>query len=309
MTESSMPSENRELDYVSWLAATQVDHPRLALGIGDDMAVLHAGQDRILLSSDMILDGVHFDTNKHSLRDIGRKAVACNLSDCAAMAVEPIAITVSVALPHLADQAYAQELTTGIRDMAEAFDLAIAGGDTTSWQHPLAIDVTIVATPLPDLTPITRAGAKPGDHIYVTGSLGGSLLGKHLTFTPRVKEAVALSRRLRHRLHAMMDITDGLALDLWRLCRASNVGAMLDEKAVGMLISDDARTIADQDGQSPLAHALHDGEDFELLVITDGDVEESPVPMTAVGTITNRDLCMRQPDGTVVALVPKGYVH
>lgn len=298
-----------ELQFVEWLRRRQSNHPSVIVGVGDDMAMLRTTGDRILVSSDMLLDGVHFDTCRHSLHVIGRKAIACSLSDCAAMAVRPLAATVSVALPQRMPLARAEELLTGIFSMAEEFELAIAGGDTNRWSHPLAIDVAVTATPYPGIEPIRRDGARPGNELYVTGPLGGSLLGHHLAFQPRVREAKDLSGRLGQRLRAMIDITDGLSLDLWRLCTESKVGAQLDERQLRGVVSDDAKQAAASSGRTPLDHALTDGEDFELLMAVDGEVTGADIPLFRIGRITASGLTMARDNGKVESLEPRGYVH
>ncbi len=281
----------------------------MLLGVGDDMAILRSNSDRILVSSDMLLEGVHFDTGRHSLYAIGRKAVACSLSDCAAMAVRPLAATVSVALPDSLDLAKAEELHAGMFSMAEEFHLALAGGDTTCWAHPLAIDVAVNATPYPGLEPVRRSGAKPGDILYVTGPLGGSLLGHHLSFQPRVRESELLSMQLGQRLHAMIDISDGLSLDLWRLGTESKVGAELDERQLQAVISDDARQAAASSGRTPLEHTLTDGEDFELLMAVEGEATGLEIPLFRIGRITESGLTIARIDGRGETLEPRGHVH
>jgi len=298
-----------ELQLVEWLRGRQTHHPSVILGIGDDMAVLRTTGDRILVSSDMLLDGVHFDTHRHPLNAIGRKVIACSLSDCAAMAVRPLSATVSVALPESMSVSEAEELHAGMFSMAEEFQLAVAGGDTNRWPHPLAIDVAVTAIPYPGVEPVRRGGAKPGDGLYVTGRLGGSLFGHHLAFHPRVREAESLSRRLGQRLHAMIDISDGLSLDLWRLCIASRVGAELNERELHRVISEDARGSAVSSGRTPLEHALNDGEDFELLMAIEGEALVEGVPLFRIGRITESGLTMIRDGGIIESLEPRGYVH
>ena len=298
-----------ELDFVEWLRTRQKAHPRVALGIGDDMAVLVAAAGFSLLTSDMLLDGVHFDAQRQPLDQIGRKAIACSLSDCAAMATRPVAATVSVALPRSMTLAQAQELYGGMLGIAEAFDLSIVGGDTTRWAQSLVIDVHMLAEPWPDIDPVTRNGARAGDRLCVTGALGGSLLGRHLQFMPRVLEARRLGEALGVDLHAMMDISDGLALDLWRMTQASGVGALLDERLLRQAVHDDARRATKLDGRSVLDHVLTDGEDFELLIASGAEVSLSDVMLIPIGEVIDSGLSMRQRDGAVVSVEPRGFVH
>jgi thiamine-monophosphate kinase len=225
------------------------------------------------------------------------------------MAVRPVAVVASVALPASWSMADAQRLYDGMDEVAAQFDAAIVGGDTTRWAHPLVIDVAITAEPYDGIRPVLRSGAKPGDRLYVTGPLGGSLLQRHLTFTPRVREAHALAADLGDRLHAMIDISDGLSLDLWRICEASGVGAIVDEAEIEHVISEDARRAAAVDDRPPLAHALGDGEDYELLLAVAGDVAEPPVPLHAVGRVVEDGLLIRRADGQIEQLKPKGWVH
>lgn len=298
-----------ELEFLQWLSHRAPGSPILRCGIGDDMAILDRSVQSILFSSDLLLDGVHFNSQTQRIDLIGRKALACCLSDCAAMAVRPLAATVSVAFPSKFSMVEARLLFEGILTLAEEFEFAVAGGDTTRWRESLAIDVAILATPWEGIQPVSRSGARVGDRLFVTGSLGGSLLGRHIDFVPRVFEAKALATTLGPRLHAMIDISDGLALDLWRLCQASGVGARLDEKMLETVISDDAKRLAVEGASTPLEHALHDGEDFELLLAIDCDPEPHREPLFEIGTITESGYDLRRANGVVEMLEKKGFVH
>jgi len=298
-----------ELAFVDWLTRRATDSPALRCGIGDDMAIVRINGTDLLFSSDLLLDGVHFDTQTQSMDLIGRKAVACSLSDCAAMAVRPCAVTISVAFPSTFSMGDARLLYEGVFALADEFGVPVAGGDTTKWAESLAIDVAIIAAPWEGVTPILRSGAKVGDKLYVTGSLGGSLRGGHLRFKPRVAEAKLLAETFGAQLHAMIDITDGLSLDLSRMCKASSVGATLDETMLNAVISDDAKRSASEDDKTPLEHVLGDGEDFELLLAVGGDVKTYPGPLLEVGKITQAGYALARIDGTVETLAPKGFVH
>jgi len=303
-----------ELAFIEWLRNC-VGGAESPHGIGDDMAVVDVSGERVLFSSDMLLDGRHFDTTRHAYDAIGRKAINCCLSDCAAMAVKPVAVTVSVALQDTMTDAQTKSLFEGMLAATNAFDVKLVGGDTTRWSSPLAVDVNVLATPFPNIDPVTRSGAKVGDAIFVTGPLGGSGLDRHLDFTPRITEARAIAEALGNDLHAMIDISDGLSLDLWRVCQASGVGATLNESALVSLISDDAQALAERDGTSPIEHVLGDGEDFELLLVTTGNgttfrkVLELDAPPVFIGTIVEAGLNLATSDRRTIALEPKGFVH
>src|SRR5207253_7470006 len=231
---------------------------RVLLGPGDDTAALGWPADTpCLVTADMLLEGSCFLLAEAGPRRVGRKAMAVNLSDIAAMAGRPVAAVVSVGLPRRGGRALAEELYRGLREVADAFDTAIVGGDTNSWDGPLVISVTLLGEAT-GRGPVRRSGARPGDWLLVTGPLGGSILGKHLDFTPRVREALRLHEAAD--LRAMIDVSDGLAADLQHICRESGCGAVLDAGRIP--IADAARAL--NDGRAPLEHALTDGEDFEL---------------------------------------------
>ena len=298
-----------ELEFVEWLRRrSSGGGGAVRLGIGDDMAIIERPGGVILIASDMLLDGVHFDTARHTLAEIGHKAAACCLSDCAAMAVRPIAMTVSVAHPRTWSLEQAKELATGVEVVARAYDAPVVGGDTTSWEQGLVIDIGVLAEPFPGIEPVRRDGACVGDRLFVTGPLGGSLLGKHMRFGPRISAAREIASSVGERLHAMIDVTDGLALDLHRVCVASGVGAVLDEGLLSRVISPDAQAASTKDGRSPLTHVLEDGEDFELLLAIEGDVPDS-LPLMPIGEVTKEGLFIRRVDGSMEPLSPRGYVH
>jgi thiamine-monophosphate kinase len=294
-----------EFDFIQWVRTQQKPSPLVALAASDDMAILRwPAEDLLLVAVDQVLDGVHFDSAVHSPRAIGRKAMNRNLSDCAAMACLPAAAVVSIAAPSGAGEEYLKELYLGIKEAGDRFDCQIVGGDTGSWPGKLAVTVTIFGRSA-GIKPVTRAGAMSGDGIYVTGPLGGSILGRHMTFEPRIELARRLAREFR--ISAMIDLSDGLSRDLRHVCQLSGVGAVIEARA--MPIHEDAIEMR-RDGHSPLEHALHDGEDYELL-FTSPDVlpVESAlrigVVQSAVAGIT---LLTWQPVGRE-PLEPKGWEH
>src|SRR3954451_22545775 len=166
-----------EVDFIEWVRQQPGQTDLVRFPAGDDLAVLKWPADELLLVGvDQVLDGVHFDSAVHPPRAIGRKVMNRNLSDCAAMACLPAAAVATVALPKGIGVDYAKELYLGLREAADAFDCAIVGGDTASWGGQLVVTVTILGRGA-GIEPITRAGAHPGEGVYVTGPLGGSILG------------------------------------------------------------------------------------------------------------------------------------
>jgi thiamine-monophosphate kinase len=256
------------------------------LGLGDDAAVLRLAGDCVV-TTDLLTDGIDFHLAECDPRRVGRKALAVNLSDMAAMAAKPVAAVVALALPRSGALELAKRLYEGMLPLAERWDTVIAGGDTNTWDGPLVIAVTALGEPTARGV-LTRSGARPGDAILVTGAFGGSILGRHFDFEPRVAEALHLHEYFR--IHAACDVSDGLSLDLSRLCTESRCGAELDLSAIP--IHDDAHRLnkSRDDGISPLEHALSDGEDFELILAVPADeahrlVAAQPlsVPLTRIG--------------------------
>lgn len=292
-----------EFDFIDWLRAQYKPSEMVPVPPGDDLAVVRwRGEDLLVVGVDQVLDGVHFDANIHSPRAIGRKVMNRNLSDCAAMACLPALAVTTAALPRGVGMDYAKELYLGIRDAADRFDCAIVGGDTASWEGKLVLTVTILGRSA-GIKPITRSGAKPGDEIYVTGPLGGSILGRHMSFYPRI----ALARQLAAtgKVTAMIDISDGLSRDLGHICRQSQVGAVID--ATSIPIHPNAVIVGNRDGRSPLDHAVNDGEDHELLLT--GKLESPVMPIVTIGRIIEgQEILIAAPDGNRL-LEPRGWEH
>jgi thiamine-monophosphate kinase len=304
-------SRMKEDEITRWFREQRHLSPaEVPIGIGDDMAqiTLDYGAS-VLITTDMLLDGTHFDLKTATLEQVGYKSMAASLSDCAAMATIPLAAVVAVGLPHGWGGPQLQELHAGVAFAADKYRCPLVGGDITSWKSDGALAVCVSMLSKPGRKPpVRRNGATVGDIIGVTGSLGGSGRRKHLEFEPRVREALELVQLAD--LHAMMDLSDGLSTDLNRICEQSGVGALVEASAVPL--SDEARTQAD-----PLAAALNDGEDFELLFTLAPDQWDrlrqqwrEPLPITAVGRITGTGrLEIRMPEGQVQALNPGGYEH
>jgi thiamine-monophosphate kinase len=308
------PAHNEE-NLLNWLAhpASRSTNDRVLIGPGDDMAAVDCARfSQILCSTDMILEGTHFESDT-PLNQVGHKAIAAALSDCAAMAVKPLALLTSIAVPTERFSKTAQPLMEALTHSARRFGCSIIGGDTTAWHGPLAIDVSVLATPWPDVQPVRRDGASSGDALVVTGSLGGSIAGHHLTFEPQIALARDLARTLGPALHAMIDLTDGLSIDLHRLCQASQCGATLKYAAVLQLASAAALDTAPQKPDAVLRSVLGDGEDFELLMAIAPDglnaLAEAKLPHHIIGHCTAGNMTLSYPDGQTTPLEYRGFVH
>jgi thiamine-monophosphate kinase len=301
----------REDEITGWFRQQrQLSPTDIPIGIGDDMAQIALDRGAsVLITTDMLLDGTHFDLRTATLQQVGYKSMAASLSDCAAMATIPLAAVVAVALPRGWGGRPLQQLHAGVVLAADKYHCPLVGGDITSWRDDgrLAVCVAMLSKP-GDKPPVRRNGAQAGDVICVTGSLGGSGRRKHLEFEPRVSEALKIVRIAD--LHAMMDISDGLSTDLNRICHQSGVGALVEASAIP--ISEDARTATD-----PLDAALNEGEDFELLFTLSPEQWErlrrqwdGPVPLAEIGGVTDTGrMEIQMPDGRTVELQPSGYDH
>lgn len=282
--------------------------PTLArVAFGDDMAGVDPSG--LLATTDMLMDGVDFESHKQSLEAIGFKCLAVNLSDCAAMAAVPLSALVSVALPQSWTLSQAEQLYTGLQECAEQHQCPIVGGDTNSWDQPLVVSVTVTARPH-ERGPVMRNGARVDNSIYVSGPLGGSIRGRHLHPLPQLKLAQRLAAV--HAPSAMIDISDGLAVDLNHILTASGCGAELDEQSLQSVIHTDAHALATEDARSAIDHALHDGEDFELL-FTAATIPEAPAKEMAlhcIGKIVAGSGIVRvAEDGSRIPVPPIGWEH
>ena len=292
------------------------------LGPGDDAGIVRLTPATIA-AVDMLMDGVHFDLKKIPATLAGRKALAVNLSDLAAMGARPVCALVSLALPTKGGRALGEQIMEGILELAKEFEVTILGGDTNSWAGRTVISVTVLGEPLPDRAPLTRSGARPGDWVLVTGSLGGSLgqgknlgRGRHLTFTPRVREAAQLN--MGYEITSMIDLSDGLATDAAHIARESGLTIFLnpDRIPVSPDVPEGSPGVPPEiSKEQRLKHAMSDGEDFELMFTSPPDIARkiltssilSGVPVTHIGECRVGDPVLKWQDGTPIKA--DGYQH
>lgn len=273
-------------------------------GIGDDAALLRRPKyGHLLFASDLFVEGVHFLKSRVPAPWIGWKALAANISDIAAMGGMPHWAVVSLGLPPATPVRFVDQLYAGLGRCARRYGMSIVGGDTAR-SSKIVIDVAIIGSVSPKNV-VLRSGVRVGDVLFVTGKLGGAYAsGRHARFTPRLFEAQKLLKCVR--LHAMMDLSDGLASDLWQMSRASRVKLQVD--AARIPVSRAGRT---------LKHALMDGEDFELLFSVSPQ-EALRVPrqigactITPVGIAVGRGVgvSLKTAQGTIQRLNPEGFRH
>ena len=306
-----------EFELIHRLTRSLPTNPSVVVGAGDDCAVLDVGMpDRLLLfKTDAVVEGVHF-TPETAPEKIGHKALGRCLSDIAAMAGTPTAALVTIGLPGTFKPDSVEAIYAGLNALARRHHVAVVGGETTSNPGGIFISVALLGW-VPRGRGVLRSGAEVGDAIFVTGELGGSLAGKHLDFEPRLVEARWLAQEFS--LHAMLDVSDGLAGDLRHILAASRVGAELLTTSIP--VSREARRAAKAGSAAkpPLVAALTDGEDFELLFtvasrdavpVLDAWKKQFPgLALTCIGKIKEGEgITLRDKQG-VRPLTAHGYVH
>ncbi|MGH2664037.1 MAG: thiamine-phosphate kinase [Actinomycetota bacterium] len=313
------------------------DAPGVVVPVGDDAAVVEPGRHQGVLTSDLLVEGVHFDLGATSAHDLGHKAITVNVSDVAAMGGSPRYAVAGLTVPDSVEAAWVMELYGGMREGADDYGMALVGGDTSGGDQAV-IAVTVYGE-VPKGKAVTRAGAHPGDVLVVTGSLGGSaaglrvaraqaeeqrellstdagraLLGLHERPVARVGEGHALARA---GATAMIDLSDGLALDLARVCEESEVGARV--RLADVPIHPALEELEGRLGATGLDLALHGGEDYELLATlppkamggaAQAITERHGTGLTAIGEITEGPAVVAAyPDGSESPLEPRGWDH
>ncbi len=305
-------------------------------GIGDDAAICALGKDRILVSTvDLLVEGIHFDLSYTSPYFLGRKSLAVNLSDIAAMGAQPLYALISIALPSRLKVEFVDELISGFLEMAKENSVFLIGGDTSASPDKLFISVTLLGEGTKEKL-IFRRGAAVGDDIYVTGTLGDSLGGmkilqqrkreplsqaesylvaRHLNPSARVKEGQIIAQR--NLAHAMIDVSDGLLSDLTHICTESKVGATIWVEEIPL--SSSLKIIAENKGEPAWKIALTGGEDYELLFTAPaekaGEIQELNKEwncgVTKIGRIEpmNHGLLVKGAFGIIDISQCQGYDH
>lgn len=296
-----------EFGLIERLRRTTLLRPGVSLGIGDDAAWVRTSSGSCLLTTDLLIEGVHFDLKWTSLYALGHKSLAVNMSDIAAMGGRPSYLLLSLGIPSTLESDDVDEFYRGVRGLAAKSGVALVGGDT-SIAKSLLISACLIGQARDH--PITRAGARVGDDVYVTGTLGDSalafkllknkstklrlpaakfLLSRHHFPTARLQAGVVLARNNLAR--AMIDVSDGLLQDLGHICKASHIGAIILEEMLPL-----SRAYQSLVGRDGTRHALTGGEDYELLFCARrkdrSRVEKLQdrvnVPITRIGTCTFR---------------------
>lgn len=301
----------------------------VAIGIGDDAAAVEVSPGRLsLISTDMLVEGVHFDLSLCDPVSLGRKSLAVNLSDIAAMGGEPRHFLLSLAVPSTTNLDFLDNYILGMLQRAEEFGLTLIGGDTCASPDRLVLSVTVLGEQLREKV-VRRSGARPGDHVCVTGTIGDSALGllllkkgeregaaiaRHLDPAPRVREGKALADATLP--SAMIDVSDGLLADLGHILDSSLVGARIFRDSLP-LSSHFREHFAAWTDES-LSLALAGGEDYELLFTVDPEslpsvfslLEKLGTPVAVIGSVTmERGLNVVDADGAKVSCLKKGYDH
>jgi len=307
-----------EFELIAQLTKNLPHNDSVVIGAGDDCAVLECGApDRqLLFKTDAVVEGIHF-TKDTPPEQVGHKALARCLSDIAAMAGTPDAAVVTLGLPREYDVSMVEKLYAGLGALARAHNVAIVGGETTTSPERMFVSIALTGHVARGKA-VLRSGAKVGDAIFVTGELGGSLAGKHLDFEPRLAEARWLATHFK--LHAMIDLSDGLAGDLGHILKASGGGgADLGSETVPVSRAAKLTAKGSTNAKPALLAALTDGEDFELCFtlaapsavrLKDAWKEQFPkLKLTCVGKVTPEPGIRLKDKYGVRAFNGHGYVH
>jgi thiamine-monophosphate kinase len=314
-----------------------IDRADILVGIGDDVAVLDPGGDELLLATvDNQVAGVHFLRHVSTPYQVGRRALAINLSDIAAMGGQPQFALVSLVLPRDTEVAWVEDLYRGLRAEADSYGVAIVGGNMARSPESICVDVTLLGR-VKRKHLLLRSGARPGDRVLVTGQLGEAaaglqlalepelslasaerepLLRRYLTPTPRLPESAVMAQS--GRVTAMIDISDGLSSDVGHICEQSGVGVRLWVDALP--ISSAVRRVAELTGTPWWQLALAGGEDFELCFTAPPDAvgaltaavrQETGTPVTVIGEVlpAEHGRLLVLPDGQEASLEPGGWEH
>lgn len=291
------------------------EFPAILVGPGDDCAVVNA-TGQLLLKVDQLIEGRHF-TLQTPINLIARKAIARAVSDIAAMAGRPTAALAAAMIP--AGYPHADVLFDAAARWAKHWGCPLVGGDIAGVARAqeggrLALSITVVGEPHESRGPVLRSGARVGDLVFVTGEIGGSFDaktggGRHLTFEPRVAEARWLAESLGERLHAMMDISDGLGMDAGRIAAASGVRIDIDGGAIPL-----SPAVGGAGGN--WSRAIRDGEDYELLFTCDPgasvpqEIPGTGTPVTRIGVVApGRGCFVKGVDGRVIDVSAMGFEH
>jgi thiamine-monophosphate kinase len=306
-----------EFELIAKLTRVLPVNESVVTGAGDDCAVLDLGvaDKLILFKTDAVVEGFHF-TRETPPEKIGRKALARNLSDIAAMAGTPTAALVTIALPKNSAAEFVAKIYDGINALAREHGVAIVGGETTTNPERILISIALLGT-VARGKQVLRSGAKVGDAIFVTGELGGSFAEKHLDFEPRLSEARWLAENFP--IHTMIDLSDGLAGDLRHILNASKTGAEILKSAVPISRAAKLRAKQNSAAKPAFVAALTDGEDFELLFtvagkdavkLLDGWKNKFPkLKLSCIGKIVPGDgILIRDKSGSH-KFNAHGYVH
>lgn len=306
-----------EIELIKLLTKDLPGNDRVVVAAGDDCAALsgESPEELLLFKTDAIVEGIHF-TAETPPEKIGRKALARCLSDIAAMAGQPTAALVTLALPPDFDPERVKSIYLGLNQLAREFDVAIVGGETTTNPGGVLISISLLGR-VESSKIALRSTAKLGDAIFVSGELGGSIEGKHLDFEPRLKQARWLADRFP--LTSMIDLSDGLGADLKHILAASQLGADLLSSAIPISRAARAVKARSANGKTPLSAAISDGEDFELLFtipskhavpLNDAWKEQFPeLKLSCIGR-TTETLGLRIRDrNSIHPMAIDGYVH
>ncbi|MGQ9618698.1 MAG: thiamine-phosphate kinase [Candidatus Aminicenantia bacterium] len=315
-----------ELGFIKWIMENfETPETEGVKGIGDDTAIIRSNSNYLLVTKDLLIEDVHFKLSFHPPYLLGRKSMAVNISDIAAMGGEPLYALLGVGFPSELSLEWIQNFMFGMREICKEFGVFLIGGDTCA-SSKIFISITLIGK---SKEPILRSTAKVGDYIYLTGNVGDSgaglfilmknleledehikyLIKRHLDPSPRVEVGKFLQENSL--ASSMIDLSDGLSIDLHNLCRESKVGALIYADKIP--ISEELLKFCKERGEEPLKFALQGGEDYELLFTSSKELDREIIKklsISLIGRIEEKVKGLRiLKDGKEEILLRKGWDH
>jgi thiamine-monophosphate kinase len=325
---------NREFELIDRLCRKlPAPSKKVFLGIGDDAAVLESISGKVLLTVDALVEGIHFDFSFCEPKEVGKKALAVNLSDIVAMGGKPLAALISIGVSERISEDVLEEIYEGVAEAARFHSIDVVGGNVTLSPERLMLNVTLLGES--PKTPLTRRGAREGDIIFISGPVGEAAAGLYLLkkegrkvltrfprltshyLTPQARVDLVELLTEENRVHSLIDISDGLSSELWHLAKASHIGFLIEEEKIPL--SEELKQASEETKQSLRDWQLSGGEDYELVgtcspsnwLVLKGEAQRRGLSLFQIGTVVSfsRGVRLKDSEGVEMPISPSGWNH